>query len=69
MTIVIRITSGKILADPRVVLHVVRSQIAVLVGIQSVEVRTPPCSGLHAAFVWTRQIVPGGLILASGRWR
>ena len=62
-----QIASGEVLAEPLVTLDVIRGQIAVIVGIQSLEIRTVPASSLHVTFVWTYQIVPGRLILAC-RW-
>jgi hypothetical protein len=67
--IVIQIALFKMLAEPPVTLNIVRSQISLLAGIQSVEVRTHPRCTLRLVLICSYQIISRGLILAGARWR
>jgi len=67
MTIVIQIALFKMLAEPPVGLDIVRSQIPLLAGIQSVKVRTRPGCTLRSVLI-SYQIISRGFILAGGRW-
>jgi hypothetical protein len=67
MAIVIQIAFPKMLAEPRVGLDIVRSQIPLLAGIQGVKVRTRPRCTLCSVLI-SYQIISRGLILAGGRW-
>ena len=57
------------LAEPLVALNIVRSQLSLLAGIQSVKVRTHLQCILRLALIGSYQIISRGLILAGGRWR
>jgi hypothetical protein len=69
MTIVIQIATFKVLAEPRLSLDIVRSQISLLADIQGVEVRALPRRSLRFILICSYQIISSGLILAGGRWR
>ena len=69
MTIVIQIAFCKMLAEPLVALNIVRSQISLLAGVQSVKVRTHLRCILRLALIGSHQIISRGFILTSGRRR